>query len=171
MTRELFSADARVKPADLARGSAFFKNLELREIAVQAPHGSDPRTRKSYKTYRVLPLSCRCSDHMSSQRVEQSPGSTPSYSYHGMQCDANPVQADVVTVVIIRSYLCEIWPMVKRRGQSSSKQQQQHGQQQAPAADPEFSRITAPAGRSTAPVVGLLPEADQLGCLLGMETA
>ena len=25
MTRELFSADPRVKPADLARGSAFFK--------------------------------------------------------------------------------------------------------------------------------------------------
>ena len=100
MTRELFSADPRVKPADLARGSAF-SNLQLRAVAVQAPRGSDPRIRKSYKTYRFLPLSCGCSDHMSSQRVEQSPGSAPSYSYQGIQCDANPVPAEAVTVVVI----------------------------------------------------------------------
>ena len=41
----------------------------------------------------------------------------------------------------------------------------------APAADPESSRIAAPADRSTAPVVGLLPEAAQLGCLPGPEAA
>ena len=64
---------------------------------MQAPRGSDPRIRESYKTYRSLPLSCRCSDHMSSKRVEQSPGSTPSYSYQGIQCDANPVPAEAVT--------------------------------------------------------------------------
>ena len=52
---------------------------------MQAPRGSDPRIRKSYKTHQFLPLSCRCSDHMSSQRVEQSPGSTASYSYQGVQ--------------------------------------------------------------------------------------
>ena len=44
-------------------------------------------------------------------------------------------------------------------------------QQQAPAADPGFSRIAAPADRSTAPVVGLMPEAAQLGCMPGLETA
>ena len=45
MTRELFSADPRVKPADLARGSAIFNLLQLRAIAVQASRGSDPRIR------------------------------------------------------------------------------------------------------------------------------
>ena len=44
-------------------------------------------------------------------------------------------------------------------------------QQQAPAADNACSRIAAPADRSTAPVVGLLPEAPQLGCLPEPETA
>ena len=44
-------------------------------------------------------------------------------------------------------------------------------QQQAPAADNASSRIVAPADRSTAPVVGLLPEAAQLGCLPGSKTA
>ena len=75
---------------------------------MQAPRGSDPRIRKSYKFYRFLPLSCRCSDHTSSQRVEQSTGSVPSYSYQGMQCDANPVPAEAVTVAIIRSYQYEL---------------------------------------------------------------
>ena len=37
----------------------------------------------------------------------------------------------------------------------------------AAAADPGFSRIAVPADRSSAPLVGLLPEAAQLGCLLG----
>ena len=44
-------------------------------------------------------------------------------------------------------------------------------QQRAPAADNASSRIAAPADRSTVPVVGLLPEAAQLGCLPGPETA
>ena len=57
MTRELFSADPRVKAADLARGSVFFFTLHLRAIPVQAPRGSDPRIRKSYKTYRFVCLS------------------------------------------------------------------------------------------------------------------
>ena len=41
----------------------------------------------------------------------------------------------------------------------------------APTAVPGFSRIVAPADRSTTPDVGLLPEAAQLGCLPGPETA
>ena len=50
----------------------------------------------------------------------------------------------------------------KRQEQSSSKQQQQHWQQQASAAaDPGLSQVAAPADRSTATVVGLLPEAAQ----------
>ena len=44
-------------------------------------------------------------------------------------------------------------------------------QQQPAEAYKASSRITAPAERSTAPVVGLLPEAAQLGCLPGPETA
>ena len=39
------------------------------------------------------------------------------------------------------------------------------------AAHPGSSRIAAPADRSTAPVVGLLPEENQLGCLPGPETS
>ena len=46
MTRKLFSADPRVKPADLARGSALFKLITAEGIAVQAPRGSDPLIRK-----------------------------------------------------------------------------------------------------------------------------
>ena len=42
---------------------------------------------------------------------------------------------------------------------------------EAAAADKASSRIAAPADRSTAPVVGLLPEAAQLGCLPGPEIA
>ena len=58
-----------------------------------------------------------------------------------------------------------------KEGQSSSKQQQQHWQQQAAAADPGFSRIAAPVHRPTDPVVGMLPDAAQLGCSSGLETA
>ena len=76
---------------------------------MQAPRGSDPRIRKSCKTCRFLPLSCRCSDHMSSQRIDQSLGSAPSYSYQGIQRDAIPVPAEAVTVVvIIRLYQYEM---------------------------------------------------------------
>ena len=47
MTRELFWADPRVKPADLAGGSAFFKlTAESHIDAVQAPRGPDPRVRQ-----------------------------------------------------------------------------------------------------------------------------
>ena len=44
MTRVLFWADPRVKPADLAGGSAVFKlTAESHIDAVQAPRGSGPR--------------------------------------------------------------------------------------------------------------------------------
>ena len=47
MTRELFWAEPRVKPADLAGGSAFFKlTAESHVDAVQAPCGSGPRARQ-----------------------------------------------------------------------------------------------------------------------------
>ena len=47
MTRRLFWADPRVKPADLASGSAFFKlTAESHIDAVQAPCGSGPRVRQ-----------------------------------------------------------------------------------------------------------------------------
>ena len=47
MTRELFWADPRVKPADLAGGSAFFKlTAESHVDAVQASRGSGPRVRQ-----------------------------------------------------------------------------------------------------------------------------
>ena len=47
MIRELFRADPRVKPADLAGGSAFFKlTAESHVDAVQAPRGSGPRVRQ-----------------------------------------------------------------------------------------------------------------------------
>ena len=47
MTRELFQADPRVKPADLAGGSAFFKLAAESHIdAAQAPRGSRPRVRQ-----------------------------------------------------------------------------------------------------------------------------
>ena len=47
MTRELFWADPRVKPADLAGGFALFKLTAERHIdAVQAPRGSGPRVRQ-----------------------------------------------------------------------------------------------------------------------------
>ena len=47
MTRELFWADPRVKPADLDGGSAFFKlAAESHVDAVQAPRGSGPRVRQ-----------------------------------------------------------------------------------------------------------------------------
>ena len=62
----------------------------------------------------------------------------------------------------------------KQEEQSSSMQQQQHSSSTlaaAPAAKNAFSRIAAPADRSTSSVVGLLPEAAQLGCLRGLETA
>ena len=39
------------------------------------------------------------------------------------------------------------------------------------APDPGSSRMAAPVHRSTAPVAGLLPEAAQLGCVPGPETA
>ena len=48
MTRELFWADPRVKPADLAGGSAFFKlTAESHIDTAQAPRGSGPRVRQS----------------------------------------------------------------------------------------------------------------------------
>ena len=37
MTRELFSGDPRVKPADLARGSAFFKLTAEGHCRADAP--------------------------------------------------------------------------------------------------------------------------------------
>ena len=48
---------------------------------------------------------------------------------------------------------------------SSSNGSSSHWQQQAPAADPRSSRIVATTDRSTALVVGMLPEVAQLGCL------
>ena len=46
---------------------------------------------------------------MSSQRVEQSPGSNPGYSYKGIPFDADTVPAEAVTTVeIIRSYQYEM---------------------------------------------------------------
>ena len=41
----------------------------------------------------------------------------------------------------------------------------------APASDSGSSRIAPPAERYTVPVVDLLPESTQLGCLAGPETA
>ena len=41
MTRELFSAGPRVKPADLARGATFFK-LTADGHGRAGAHGSDP---------------------------------------------------------------------------------------------------------------------------------
>ena len=58
--------------------------------------------------------------------------------------------------------------MSSRRHSSSSSTGSRKQQQ---AADPGSSRIAAPADRSTAPVVGLLQEAAQLGCLPVPETA
>ena len=113
MTRELFWTDPRVKPADLAGGSALFKlTAESHSDAAQAPRVGPAGPPIKYKHFHFLPSSCRCSDHMSSQRAEQSPGSTPSYSYQGIQqCDANPVPTEAVTtvaVVILRSYQYEM---------------------------------------------------------------
>ena len=110
MTRELFWTDLRVKPAYLARGSTAFKlTAENHGCRAGVPRVGPAGPQIKYKHFRFLPPSCRCSDHtMSSQHAEQSPGSTPSYSYQGIQrCDANPVPAEavtVVTVVILRSY-------------------------------------------------------------------
>ena len=111
---------------------------------------------------------------MSSQRAEQSPGITPSYSYQGIQqCDANPVPAEsVTTVVILRSYQYEMRPNVKKQGRAVVVEAAAAALAAAStAADPGFSRIATPADRPTAPVVGLLPEAAQLGCIPGLETA
>ena len=46
MTRELPSADRRVKPADLAVDPPFSNLLQLTAIPMQAHRGSDPRVGK-----------------------------------------------------------------------------------------------------------------------------
>ena len=75
MTRELFWADPGVKPTYLARRSAFYKLTAESHLC----RAGAPRVRKQrYKHFRCLPSSCRHFDHMSSQRAEQSPGSTRS---------------------------------------------------------------------------------------------
>ena len=98
MARELFSAVLRVKPTDLARGSAFFKLTAEGQCHAGAPQvgSAEPQV---LQNLLLLPLSYRCSDHMSSQRVEQSPGG--SYSYQGIQCDANPAPDEAVAGTII----------------------------------------------------------------------
>ena len=55
-----------------------------------------------------------------------------------------------------------------RVGSGGSKS---HGSGRVGSRGFKISRIAAPADRSTAPSVGLLPEAAQLGCLPGPETA
>ena len=110
MTRELFSADQQVKPADLARGSAFLQLIQLRAIlSCKRPAGptrgsvNNRKLTASYLSHADAPI-------MSSPRAEQSPGSAPRYSYQGIQCDANPVPAEAVTtpVVVKRSYQYEM---------------------------------------------------------------
>ena len=113
MTREVFWADPRVKPAGPP-----FSNLQLRDIdAVQAPRGSGPRVRKYITNISAscLPradapiIQCHHSMQNNHQAVR-----TPSYSYQGIQqCDANPVLAEAVTTVVIsRSHQYKMWPNV-----------------------------------------------------------
>ena len=95
MTHELFSADPWVKRADLARGSPFFKFTAEGYCRAGAPRVATKLT-ASCLSRADAPII-----YMSPQRVEKSPGSTPSYLYQGIQqCDANPVSAEAVTVII-----------------------------------------------------------------------
>ena len=105
MTRELFSTDSPVKLADLARGCAFFKLTAESHCRACAPRVGHRGTVKNTKlTASFFSRADAPIIYMSSQRVKQSPGSTPSYWYQGIQqCDANPVPAQAPTV-IIRSY-------------------------------------------------------------------
>ena len=71
MTRELFSADPRVGPADLARGSVFLQTYSC----LPEGHPRDPRAGpagpKFYNTCRFLPEALSRGDTPNSERVEQ----------------------------------------------------------------------------------------------------
>ena len=102
---------------------------------------------------------------MSPQRVEQSPGS--SYSHQDIQCDTNPVPDEAVAHIIYFIIL-PVGNVTKRKKARAVIVEVAAA---AAAADPGSSRIAAPADKSTALVVGLLPDAAQLGCLPGPKSA